>query len=222
MNPVELEKYEKRMKKMTHVERAEAKADGVFYSKGNLMCCCLNVNPRKEKACHRYRDCKNARCSHSKTDGSGKRFRKDCAQCSPDKFCAVCSIRKDRCQCPNGHKDSGEEASKEGEENGKSSDEGSSSSSSSSSLHKELRPAPGEQRTSGSRERWGDLQQPAPPSFLQQPLPPRKLPPPPPSSFKPLQWRDADASGTRWDDKALGHAAGVLCLAAAKRALHGP
>jgi hypothetical protein len=75
---------------------------------------------------------------------------------------------------------------------------------------------------SGSGERWGDLQQPAPPSFLQQPLPPRKLPPPPPSSFKPLQWRDADASGTRWDDKALGHAAGVLCLAAAKRALHGP
>jgi hypothetical protein len=95
MNPVELEKYEKRMKKMTHVERAEAKADGVFYSEGNLMCCCLNVNPRKEKAYHRYRDCKNARCSHSKTDGSGKRFRKDCAQCSPDKFCAVCSIRKD-------------------------------------------------------------------------------------------------------------------------------
>ena len=89
-----------------------------------------------------------------------------------------------------------------------------------------LRPAPGEQRTSGSRERWGDLQQPAPPSFLQQPLPPRKLPPPPQSNFKPLQWRDADdevsSSGTRWDEKALGHAAGVLCLAPAKRALHGP
>jgi hypothetical protein len=196
MNPVELEKYEKRMKKMTHVERAEAKADGVFYSEGNLMCCCLNVNPRNEKAYHRYRDCKNARCSHSKTDGSGKRFRKDCAQCSPDKFCAVCSIRKDRCQCPNGHKDSGEEASKEGEENGKSSDEGSSSSSSSSSLHKELRPAPGEQRTSGSRERWGDLQQPAPPSFLQQPLPPRKLPPPPPPSFKPLHCSSSSSSSS--------------------------
>jgi hypothetical protein len=79
---------------------------------------------------------------------------------------------------------------------------------------------------SGSGERWGDLQQPAPPSFLQQSLPPRKLPPPPPSSFKPLQWGDADdevsSSGTRWDEKALGHAAGVLCLAAAKRALHGP
>jgi hypothetical protein len=196
-NQDELKKYEKRMKNMTHVERAEAKADGVFYSEGNLMCCCLNVNPMKKKAYHRYRDCKNARCSHSKTDGSGKRFRKDCEQCSPDKFCAVCSSRKDRCQCPNGHKDSGEEASKEGEENGKSSDEGSSSSSSSSSsLHKELRPAPGEQRTYGSRERSGDLQQPAPPSFLQQPLPPRKLPPPPPPSFKPLHCSSSSSSSS--------------------------
>jgi hypothetical protein len=59
-----------------------------------------------------------------------------------------------------------------------------------------LRPAPGEQRTSGSRERWGDLQQPAPPSFLQQPLPPRKLPPPPPPSFKPLHCSSSSSSSS--------------------------
>jgi hypothetical protein len=86
---------------------------------------------------------------------------------------------------------------------------------------------PGEQSTSVSRERWGDLHDFCfilAPSFLQQPLPLRKLPPPPPPSFKPLQWSGADddvsSSGTRWDEKALGHAAGLLCLAGAKSELH--
>jgi hypothetical protein len=109
----EAKNYEKRMNLMTHVERAEAEANGVFYSakdpkKPDLMCRCLNVKPMK-KGYHRYRDCKNARCSHLKRDGS-KRFRKDCWRCSPVKFCAVCistvtnePLRKDHCRRPNEH-----------------------------------------------------------------------------------------------------------------------
>ena len=112
----ESKNYEKRMNLMTNEERAEAEANGVFYSakdpkKPDLMCSCKNVSPTK-KGYHRYRDCKNARCSHLKRDGN-KRFRKDCWQCSPDKFCAACistvthkPLRKDHCRCrrPNGHK----------------------------------------------------------------------------------------------------------------------
>ncbi len=80
----------------------------------------------------------------------------------------------------------------------------------------------GEQRTSG---RWGDVRDFCfilTPDFLQQPLPPRKLPPSAPPSFEPLQWdvciRDVCIRDvcTRWDAKALEHAAALLCLAAAK------
>ena len=65
--------------------------------KPDLMCRCKNVRPTK-RGYHRYRDCKNARCSHLKRDGS-KRFRKGCWRCSPDKFCAVCisTVTNDTC-----------------------------------------------------------------------------------------------------------------------------
>ena len=115
MNEIERKQYEKRMACMNPQERAEAKANGVYYSRKDpkrpdLMCQCGKVK-RMKNGVHRFRDCQNARCKHLKRGGNGHLFRKACAKCSPHKFCFKClssatgePLRLDQCRCPQGAK----------------------------------------------------------------------------------------------------------------------
>ena len=115
MDETERKQYEKRMALMTPEKFAEAKANGVYYSRKDpkrpdLMCQCGKVK-RMKNGVHRFRDCQNARCKHLKRGGNGHLFRKACAKCSPHKFCFKClssatgePLRLDQCRCPQGAK----------------------------------------------------------------------------------------------------------------------
>ena len=118
MDETERKHYEKRMalmKKKCPEKFAEAKANGVFYSRKDpkrpdLMCQCGKVQ-RMKNGVHRFRDCQNARCKHLKKGGNGRLFRKACSKCSPQKFCSKClssatgePLRLDQCRCPDGTK----------------------------------------------------------------------------------------------------------------------
>jgi hypothetical protein len=115
MDETERKQYEKRMALMTPEKFAEAKANGVYYSRKDpkrpdLMCQCGKVK-RMKNGVHRFRDCQNARCKHLKRGGNGHLFRKACAKCSPHKFCLKClssatgePLRLDQCRCPQGAK----------------------------------------------------------------------------------------------------------------------